>query len=83
MKFKFSKSKPTTIARVKEVMQQIWDGLTTDYLCSLYESMQRRTQMVIQAEGGATKQWRIAMIYESLENIFHANKLLFKESVYF
>ena len=42
-------------AVVAEVMQQIWDGLTANYLCSLYASKQRRMQMVIEAKGGATK----------------------------
>ena len=55
MKFELSKSKPTTIAGLKEVMQEIWDGLTADYLRSLYESMPRRMRMVIAAKGGATK----------------------------
>ena len=55
MKLQLSKCKPTTVAGIKEVMQKIWKNLTTDYLRSLYESMPRRMQMVIAAEGGATK----------------------------
>ena len=55
MKFELTKSKPTTIAGFKEVMQQIWNGLTAKYLCSLYASMPRRMQRVIKAEGGAIK----------------------------
>ena len=42
-------------AGVAEVMQQIWDGLTANCLCSLYASMRRRMQLVIEAKGGATK----------------------------
>ena len=34
-----------------EVMQQIWDGLTANYLCSVHASTQRRMQMVIEAKG--------------------------------
>ena len=41
-------------AGVTEVLQQIWDGLTANYLRSLYTSMRRRMQMVIKAKGGAT-----------------------------
>ena len=42
-------------AEVTEVMQQIWDSLTANYLCSLYALMRRQMQMVIEAKGGATK----------------------------
>ena len=63
MKFELTKSKPTTIAGVKEIMQQIWNGLTAEYLCSLYAWMPRRVQRMIEAEGGATKYWRVAMIW--------------------
>ena len=55
MKFELTKGKPTTIAGVKEVMQQIYNGLTAKYLHSLYESVPRQMQRVIEAEGGATK----------------------------
>ena len=63
MKFELTKSKPTTIAGVKEVMQQIWNYLTAEYLRSLYVSMPRWMERVIKAEGGATKYWRVAMIW--------------------
>ena len=55
MKFELTKGKPTTIAGVKEVMQQIWNGLTAKYLRSLYASMPRQMQREIEAEGRATK----------------------------
>ena len=45
------KSKPTTIAGFKEVMQQIWNGLTAKYPRSLYASTPGRMQRVIEAEG--------------------------------
>ena len=38
-------------ARVTEVMQQVWDVLKANYLRSLYGSMRRRMQMVIEAKG--------------------------------
>ena len=40
---------------IKEVMQQIWDGLTLDYPQKLFNSMPRRMQVVINANGGPTK----------------------------
>ena len=55
MKFQLTKGRSNTIAGVKEVMQQIWNGLTAKYLGSLYASMPRQMQRVIKAEGGATK----------------------------
>ena len=51
LKFELTKSKPTTIAEVREVMQQILNGLTAEYLCNIYASMPRRMQRVIKAEG--------------------------------
>ena len=55
LKFELTKSKPTTIAGVREVMQQILNGLTAKYLCSLFASMPRWVQRVIKAAWGATK----------------------------
>ena len=55
MKFELTKSKPTTIAGFKEVMQQIWNGLTAKYLRSLHASMPCQMQRANEAEGGPTK----------------------------
>ena len=51
MKFQLTKGRPSTIAGVKEVMQQIWNGLTAKYPRSLYASTPGRMQRVIEAEG--------------------------------
>ena len=42
-----------------EVMQHIWDGLTPNYLRSLYASMQCRTQMVIEAKSNNSVCWSV------------------------
>ena len=55
MKFQLTKGRSSTIAGVKEVMQQIQNGLTVKYLCSLYASMAHRMQRVMGVEGRATK----------------------------
>ena len=44
-------------AAVKELMQQIWDVLTANYHCSLYASMARQMQMVMEAEGVVTRSY--------------------------
>jgi len=39
----------------KKIVQKVWNNITPDYLQSLYESMPRRMQAVVDAEGGHTK----------------------------
>jgi len=39
----------------KKIVQKVWNNITPDYLQSLYESMPRRMQAVVDAQGGHTK----------------------------
>ena len=45
----------TSIAGLKRIAQKVWDNITPAYLQSLYESMPRRMQAVVDAQGGHTK----------------------------
>ena len=45
----------TLIAGLKRIAQKVWDNITPAYLQSLYESMPRRMQAVVDAQGGHTK----------------------------
>ena len=53
-------------AEVTEVMQQIWDSLTANYLCSLYALMRRQMQMAEQLSSDTQAR------YKSSANIFYA-----------
>ena len=45
----------TSIAGLKRIAKKVWDNITPEYLQSLYESMPRRMQAVVDAQGGHTK----------------------------
>ena len=45
----------TSIAGLKRIAQKVWNNITLAYLQSLYESMPRRMQAVVDAQGGHTK----------------------------
>ena len=45
----------TSIAGLKRIAKKVWDNITPEYLQSLYESMPRRMQAVVNAQGGHTK----------------------------
>ena len=49
------KKKAYVITRSIFIAQKVWDNITPAYLQSLYESMPRRMQAVVDAQGGHTK----------------------------
>ena len=55
MKNRLRDERPTSKAGIKKVCQKVWKNIGVDYLEKLYESMPRRIQAVIDAEGGHTK----------------------------
>ena len=55
MKNRLRDKRPTSKEGIKKVCLQVWKKIGVDYLQKLYESMPRRMQAVIQAEGGHTK----------------------------
>ena len=55
MKRKISRENPTNINEIKKICKSVWSRLTLDYLDKLFESMPRRMELVIKADGGSIK----------------------------
>ena len=55
MKHMQRKERATSAEGLKRIARKVWKGVSSDYLKKLYESMPRRMQAVIDAEGGHTK----------------------------
>ncbi|KAI4293192.1 hypothetical protein PAPHI01_2466 [Pancytospora philotis] len=57
VKYQYSKlaKKPTKLDKLMEVLQEIWDNISPDYIRKLFDSMPARLAAVIGAGGGNTK----------------------------
>ena len=55
IKHKQRKEQATSAERLKRIARKVWKGISSEYLKKLYQSMPRRMQSVIDAEGGHTK----------------------------
>jgi transposase len=56
MKGKLRRRRPSSIPELKQIISDIWNNeITQNYLKSLFMSMPRRLQAVIDANGGHTK----------------------------
>ena len=55
MKKMQSVERATSMAGLKRIARKVWRGITPSYLKSLYESMPRRMQAVVDAQGAHTK----------------------------
>lgn len=47
--------RPRTRLELEEAIEEAWGGITMDLITTLYDSIPRRLQEVIDAQGGATK----------------------------
>ena len=54
MKEQLSEERPTSAEGIRKVVRKVWNRITPNYLLCLYESMPRRMQAVIAAQGGHT-----------------------------
>ena len=55
MKHLQSRERATSMAGLKRITLKVWNKITPAYLQSLYKSMPRRMQAVVDAQGGHTK----------------------------
>lgn len=53
MAIELEKKRVTTVEAMKEALQEIWDGITPDFLQNYIESMPKRCQDVLEANGGS------------------------------
>lgn len=55
MAMEIRRRNPQTMAGLKRAAQAAWDSIDDAYLDALWQSIDRRAQAVLDADGGATK----------------------------